>query len=173
MSKAKFVFLLAISCALSSITAAQSADPVGSVRSFYAFDRAHSQTFNRKNVDARKRWFSPELVRLFDNELRRQGTFLKQNPTDKPYFGDGFPFQPLQENCDGAGKSRAVRFKQEFRKGGRAAVTASFSYPQPCKTADPITYTVGLVQKGGVWLIDDLNTGEDHSLKEILRRRDY
>jgi len=173
MNKTKLVLILILILFGSSITAAQSATPVAAVQSFYAFDRAHSQTFNRQNVNARKKWLSPELSRLFDNELRRQDALLKKNSTDKPYFGDGFPFQPLQEACDGAGKHRSPVVKQDFRKGNRAAVTVTFSYPKSCKAADPVIYTIGLVRKGGGWLIDDLNTGEDHSLKEVLSSRDY
>ena len=173
MTKTKSIFILILVWAGTLTAPAQSSTPVASVQSFYAFDRAHSQTFNRQNVNARKRWLSPELSRLFDNELRRQDALLKKSPTDKPYFGDGFPFQPLQEACDGAGKQRLPVVKQDFRKGNRAAVTVTFSYPRSCKAADPFTYTIGIVRKGGGWLIDDLNTGEDHSLKEVLSRRDY
>jgi hypothetical protein len=148
--------------------------PRAAVEAFYRYDRSHSQTFDRANIDARRRWFSPELYRLFLNELKRQAAFLKKNPTDKPYFGDGLPFQPWDEVCDGdKGIRRTVMVRQEFRRATRAAATATFAYPKPCANSDPVVYTIGLVRVKDGWVIDDINYGEDTTLKQRLRRKTY
>src|SRR3954454_22284024 len=81
--------------ALSSV--AQS--PVATVNAFYKFDRSHPEVFNRRNIDSRKRWFSKDLYNLFLYELKRESAYLKKTPTDKPYFGDGLPFEPYDETC--------------------------------------------------------------------------
>ena len=171
-----FAFAILIIASLSALTLAQQSTPKSAVESFYSFDRSHSQVFNRQNVDARRRWFSPELYGLFRTELRREAAYLKSNPYDKPYFGDGMPFQPYDEICR-AGMlqlRRSIVVRQEFRRGDRAAATAKFVYPRACKDGgEPIVYTIGLRRKNGRWAIDDVNYGEDTSLKQRLRREVY
>jgi len=79
-----------------SLTAfSQNSGPVAAATAFYKFDRSHSQVFTRENIDARKQWLSAGLYKLLINELVREKEYLKKNPTDKPHFGDGLPFQPL------------------------------------------------------------------------------
>ncbi|MGH9819675.1 MAG: hypothetical protein ACRD43_05850 [Pyrinomonadaceae bacterium] len=154
---------------------AQTNTPVAATRSFYKYDRSHSQVFNRRDIDARKAWFSPELFRLFQYELRREAAYLKKNPTDKPYFGDGLPFQPIDETCK-AGRQdlhKSLVVKPAFQKGNRAAVTATFAFPKPCKDPDNTIYTIGLIKSKKGWVIDDVNFGEDRTLKEDLKRKDY
>src|SRR5215813_10154207 len=82
-----------------------SQSPVSAVQAFYHYDRAHSQVFNRRNIDARKQWFSSELYKLFLYEQKREDDYLKSNPNDKPYFGDGLPFQPYDEICKAGGRN--------------------------------------------------------------------
>ena len=170
------IFLAAFFIASVSFTVfAQTKTPVTVVTSFYSFDRTHSQTFNRRNVDARKAWFSNALYSLFRNELRREAAYLKKNPNDKPYFGDGLPFQPIDETCKAGRRDlhKSLTVKPAFQKGNRAAVTATFAFPKPCKDADATTYTIGLVKGKGGWLIDDVNYGDDRTLKDDLKRKDY
>lgn len=171
----RFTLTIAFLSMLFHTALAQQSDPKSAVESFYKFDRSHSQTFNRRNVDARKQWFSPTLYSLFLNELRRQTAFLKENPTDKPYFGDGFPFQPYDETCraDGREFRRSLRIRQEFRRPSRAAATATFAFPKRCNVDESIVYTIGLIRSGSRWVIDDVNYGEDTTLKERLKRKDY
>lgn len=161
---------------LSAATLAQQTTPKAAVESFYKFDRSHSQTFNRRNLDARKAWFSPELYRLFQSEFRREAAYLKANPTDKPYFGDGFPFQPLDETCRSGRRQfrRSLTIKQEFQRRTHAAATATFAYPRSCRDGgDPVVYTIGLIRSNGRWVIDDVNYGEDTTLKQRLKRTEY
>ncbi len=176
MYRPKFVLLITLFAALAATAAAQRATPVAAAKSFYAYDRAHSQTFNRRNVNARKTWFSDELYSLFRNELRREDAYLKKNSTNKPYFGDGgFGFRPLDENCGTGGKrpGRRLTIKPAFQKGNRAAVTAIFAFPKPCKDPDTTTYTIGLIKGKGGWLIDDVNYGDVRTLKGDLKRKEY
>lgn len=154
---------------------AQTSSPVSAVNSFYRYDRSHSQVFNRRNVAARKAWFSPELYSLFQNELKREAAYLRKNPTDKPYFGDGLPFQPYDETCK-AGRRvlhKSLKIEPAFQKGTRAAVTAAFAFPKPCAEPDTTTYTIGLIRIKGNWVIDDVNYGEDRTLKQDLKRKEY
>jgi hypothetical protein len=173
----RHVVLCAVFVSLVSAAAfGQNASPSAVVGAFYKFDRSHSQTFNRKNIDARKQWFSAGLYALLLNELKRERQYLKQNPTDKPYFGDGLPFQPLDETCKAGRREfrRSLRTKQEFQRGSRAAATATFAYPRSCTDGgDPIVYTIGLIKVKGTWVIDDVNYGEDTTLKQRLRRKEY
>ena len=164
------LFLLAL---LYSDAAAQT--PRAAVDAFYKYDRSHSQVFNNSSIEARRRWFSPDLYRLFQYELKREAAYLRKNPTDKPYFGDGLPFQPYDETCKVNGRDvrRALRITPEWQKGRRAVVTASFVYPTGCTDGDPVTYTIGMVRGSTGWLIDDVNYGEDTSLKQRLNRKQY
>lgn len=170
--KNKTILLLAITLFVCSFSATAQNLPRATIEAFYRYDRSHSQTFNRRNIDARKRWFSAELYNLFLNELKREAAYLKKNPTDKPYFGDGLPFQPLQEKCE-AGRGRGLQTKQDYIEAKRAVELAGFSYPKPCKDPDPVVYTIGMLKVGGRWVIDDINYGEDTTLKQRLRRKEY
>ena len=175
MFKSKMPIVLMAFAILSVTAAGQSASPASAVNVFYKYDRSHSQIFNRRNIDARKQWFSPELYSLFQYELKREAEYLKKNPTDKPYFGDGLPFQPYDETCTTSGKTlhKSLVVKPAFQKGNRAAVTATFAFPKPCKDPDTTTYTIGLIKIKGAWVLDDVNYGEDTSLKERLKRKEY
>jgi hypothetical protein len=170
--KSKRILLFVLTLFVCSFSVIAQNSPRAAVEAFYRYDRSHSQTFNRRNIDARKRWFSAELYNLFLNELKRDAAYLKKNPTDKPYFGDGLPFQPLQEKCD-KGFDRSLAVKQEFARGSRAVATATFAYPKRCGDPMPVVYTIGLIKTHSGWVIDDINYGEDTTLKQRLRRKEY
>ena len=176
MKISRLMLSIAIVAALSVCAAAQQNTPKATIEAFYKFDRANSQAFNRANLDARKAWFSPELYKLFENELKREAEYLKANPSEKPFFGDGMPFQPLDEACKVGTTEvrRGLVVKQEFQRTAHAAVTATFAYPKTCKEGgEPVVYTIGLVKSNGRWVIDDVNYGEDTSLKQRLQRKEY
>jgi len=175
-ARKKASVLLGILTLFMAVAAAgQSSTPKAAAEAFYRYDQAHSQVFTRAAVEARKKWLSPDLYRLFHYELKRQAAYLKRNPNDKPYFGDGLPFQPLQENCDsgGRGAGRKLSIKQDFQKGDRSVVLAVFAYPKPCKDPASVTFTIGLVRGKTGWQIDDINYGEDTTLKQRLNRKEY
>lgn len=175
MTKSRIILITLLIAASSVACFAQSNTPVAAVSSFYKFDRSHSQILNRRNLDARRKWLSDSLYKLFLIELKRERAFLKQNPTNKPHFGDGLPFQPIQESCGTGGKEvgRRLGIKPAFQKGNRAAASVTFAYPKPCKDPDAITYTIGLIKGKTGWLIDDVNYGDVSSLKADLRRKEY
>jgi hypothetical protein len=85
-------------CVFASSSTAQNS-PHGAVEQFYRFDGTHSQIFNRRNIDARRRWFTDTLYYQLRNELKRQIVFERENPGAKPHFGDGLPFRPWDETC--------------------------------------------------------------------------
>ena len=174
MYRPNLVLLATLLALFADAAAAQKATPVAVVKAFYAYDRAHSQTFNRRNIDARKAWFSTEVYSLFRNELKRENDYLKKNPNDKPYF-DGLPFQPIDETCKAGHRDlhKSVAVKPVFQEGNRAAVTATFAFPKPCKDPDATTYTVGLIKGKTGWLIDDVNYGDVRTLKDDLKRKEY
>jgi len=175
MFKSKMPIALIAFAILSITVAGQTASPTAVVNAFYKYDHANSQIFNRRNIEARKQWFSPELYKLFQYELKRENNYLKKNPTDKHYFGDGLPFQPYDETCNTGRKHlhKSLIVKPAFQKGDRAAVTATFAFPKPCKDPDNTTYTIGLIKNQGAWVIDDVNYGEDRTLKQDLKRKEY
>lgn len=163
---------LAVMAFLASAAAAQS--PASTAKAFYQFDRSHSQIFDRRYVDSRKQWFSKELYNLFLLELKRETAYLKKNPGDKPYF-DGSPFLPIDEVCKAGRQSlhRTFVIKPADTMKDRAVVTASFPFPKACKDSDAPTYTIGLTKQAGRWVIDDVNYGDDRTLKQDLNRKEY
>jgi len=159
-----------------SITAfGQNASPKSAVTAFYKYDSTHSQVFNRANIDARKRWFSAELYKLFLNELVREKEYLSNNPGNKPYFGDGLPFRPLDETCSFNGREyrRAISYGQVTVKGDLANVDVYFKYPKGCNIPD-VLYAVNMSMERGRWVIDDIRYIADNtSLVEDLGRKEY
>jgi hypothetical protein len=159
--------------ALSSFS--QTTTPLEAVNSFYKFDRANSQTFNRANIEARRNWFSSELYGLFQQELKRETAYLKKNPTDKPYFGDGLPFQPIDETCRAGRKTvhKALSTSHGTQSDRKATILASFAFPKPCKDPDNTVYTIALIRTKAGWVIDDVIYEDNHSLKSDLKRKKY
>ncbi len=172
--KTKIVFLSVILLLpLANIFAQkQSASTV--VGAFYKFHRTRSGIFNAKEVGLYKKWFSADLNKLFQNELKREKEYLKQNPTDKPFYGDGFPFQPLDE-CSMGGKS----FKNTYKIGTEtirksiAIVEVKFYDPRQCGGELIETYKVELVERKGTWLINDWYLVGGKKLSEDLKRAEY
>ncbi len=164
-----FVFVFAGHCL------AQNGTPVAAAKAFYAYDRAHNSAFTRAAVDARKKWFSTALYNLFLNELKRQNEFLRKHPGEKPYFGEGMPFQPYDELCK-AGKTqihKKLTIRPDSQDTDVATVFAVFAFPPPCKTPDTTTYTIKLVRSAAGWVIDDVVYEEGQSLVQDLNRADY
>jgi hypothetical protein len=173
MNKPTFLLVIVMAVLASAKVQAQST-PLAAAKAFYAYDRAHPQVFNRRNIEARKRWFDAALYRLFLKELDREREFLKQNPTDKPYFGDGLPFQPTDELCEARGRKyrRQVQFGTVTVKEGSGNVDVIFVYPKACKII-PVLYTLHLTKAKGRWLIEDVLYPGSKTLLEVLGRREY
>lgn len=175
MLKHRIGFILIV--LLSSVVSvwAQQLSAKAAITAFYAFDGKNSQTFNRKNIDARKRWFSDELYKLFLKELDREAAYLKANPTDKPHFGDGLPFRPLDEPCSVNGRtfSRTISYGQVTVKGDLGNLDVKFKYPKACNIPD-VLYAINMEKEKGRWVISDIRYFPgDTSLVEDLGRKEY
>lgn len=175
MNISRSITIALLLLAISTIISAQSSGPKAAIQSFYVFDKSHSQTFNKKNIDARKKWFSTELYKLFEKELKREREYLAKYPTNKPYFGDGLPFQPLAESCEVNGKfyNRSVSYGTVTVKGEIGNVDVHFKYPKSCNLPD-ILYAVNMEKEKGRWVISDIRYFPgDTSLVEDLNRKEY
>ena len=110
------------------------------------------------------------------NQLSQDKAYLKTNPTDKPYFGDGLTFRPLDEPCM-VGERSYKRVQSVGRTEidkMRATVEVSFAYPKSCtENFQPIVYRVELRKAGGKWLIDDWVYDGGASLKADMMKSKY
>ena len=174
--KIRCIFATALFTGLLCVVSnAQATGPRAVVASFYKFDRANSQVFNRESVDSRKRWLSDELYELFLNELVREKAYIAKNPSNKPYFGDGFSFRPLDEACELNGKRYfyTISYGQVTIKGELGNVDVYFKYPKGCNIPD-ILYAVNMEKQRGRWVISDVRYISDNSsLVEDLKRSEY
>lgn len=175
MLKQRYLVFAAILVTTALSAFSQKSTSLAAVKAFYDFDSRHSQTFNRAAVDARKKWFSTELYQLFLNEIEREKEYLKKNPTDKPHFGDGLPFRPLDETCEFNGKNyrRSISYGTVTVKGDLANVDVKFKYPKGCNIPD-ILYALNMEKEKGIWVISDIRYFPyDSSLVEDLKRIEY
>ncbi len=175
LRRSQLLIVTALIITASATAFAQNATPKGVVAAFYNYDATHSQVFDRPGIDAHKRWFSAELYKLLLNELDREKAFLAQNPSDKPHFGDGLPFRPLDEACGLNGREyrRTISFGRVSIKGDLANVDVYFKYPKGCDIPD-VLYAVNMSKERGRWVIDDIRyIAENASLVEDLGRKEY
>jgi len=172
--KTKIFFLVSVLVLLSTEVHAQKQDASAAVQSFYKFHLSRSDIFNADEVKARKKWFTDGLNKLFQTELQREKEYLRANPTNKPHFGDGFPFQSRDE-CESAGKSIKNNYQVGAAtvKSGRATVEVKFYQPKECGGELIDIYKVELVKSKGKWLIDDWLYSDAKTLTEDLKRAVY
>lgn len=172
--KSKIIFLSIILVLFSANVFAQKQNASAVVGAFYKFHLARSGIFKSSEVNLYKKWFSVDLNKLFQNELKREKEYLKQNPTDKPHFGDGFPFQPYEE-CEKSGKSYKNIYKigTETIRKSIAVVEVKFYNPKVCGGELIETYKVELTNSKGVWLINDWIYSDGKRLTEDLKREEY
>lgn len=153
LKKAHFIWLAAIFAAFSINIRAQKPDAAAAVvKQFYQFHFARESSFSEKAIAARRRFFTPKLRRLFDAELKRQKTYSKKHPTDKPFFDD-LSFQPI-EFCPNDYRIGTAREQRQT-----ATVEVNFIYSKSsCEANDgtPLTYRITLSKIGDRWLIDDV-----------------
>ena len=172
--KNKFIFLLISLVLCSANTFAQKQSAEAFVESFYKFQRSRSGTFNAAEVNAHQRWFSAELNKRLQNELKREKEYLKKNPTDKPFFGDGLTFEPLDE-CYKMGKfyNHLYKIGAPITTGNKTIVEIKFSNPKVCGGDFIDTYKVELLKSKGVWLINDFIYSDGKTLSGDLNRTEY
>jgi hypothetical protein len=172
--KTKIVFLSVILLVLSANVFAQKQSAPAQVESFYKFHRARSGAFNASEVNAHKKWFTAQLNRLFQNELKREKEYLKKNPTDKPFFGDGFQLLPYEE-CSSGGKlvKNILKIGTATIRKSIAVVEVKIYQPKQCGGELTDTYKIELNQTKGVWLINDWIYSDGKRLTEDLKRAQY
>jgi len=146
-----FLILLLAAAAFSQIRG-----PAETVTAFYKYSNARSTIFDRRHIESRKQWYTPEFYTAFRTLLRKDQGQLKKHPTDKPFFGDGLDFRPLNEACDVNGKQyyRRRSIGRTIIKKNRADVDVRFAYPKSC-TIEPIVWRIRLWKVSGKWLIAD------------------
>lgn len=162
--KIKIIFLSIILAALSTGIYGQKQDASATVQSFYKYHLARliifkavdRKSYRKVEIESYRRRFSDDLNKLFQTELQREQEFLKKNPTDKPHFGDGFPFAPLDE-CDNAGQliKNTYQVGVATVKDERAIVEVKFYQPKECGGNLIDTYKVELLKSKENWLIND------------------
>lgn len=178
--KVKFILLLVLFTLFSVNTFAQKQSASAFVQSFYKFHRTRSGTFDKTEVELHKKWFTAELIRLIEYELEREAEFLKENPTFKPHYGDGFPFVPL-EDCYVKQKwiRNVLRIGKTSVRGDKTLVAIKFYHPKVCEGHFIHAYKIELVKHNGSWLINDLIFLDDNTLAEYslltddLKREKY
>jgi hypothetical protein len=172
--KTKIIFILGILVLFSTGVFAQTDQASAAVQSFYKFHRSRSDVFDTRQVALRKPWFSSDLNGLFQYELKREKAFFKKNPNEKPFFGDGFPFQPLDE-CYKAGKSINNLYKvgATALQDQKAVVEVQFYAPKVCGGYLIDSYKVELVKNNGKWLINDWVYPDGQTLIADLKRKEY
>jgi hypothetical protein len=174
MKQIVFVITTMFLAASPSLTLAQSKFPRESVVSFYRFHRQHDSAFSAEEIARRKRWFSDELYRLFQYELGREAEYLKKYPTNKPFFGDGVPFEP-NSDCLANGKWLPSSYSVGASKiaAGRATVAVSFYTARKVCGGFIAEYKVELIKKNGLWYISDWIDNERQRLTTTLKRKEY
>ena len=175
MKKLTITFAVLLITIFSASSFAQNATPVEAVGSFYAFHRKRDRTFSRAGVEAHKQWFSEGLYRLFLYELERERAFLKKNPTDKPYFADDMPFEPIDETCSAGSRQlhKQLTVKPDAEDKSIATVRAIFAFPSPCKEPDTTIYMIEVVRVPTGWVIDNIVYEDGSTLVAALKRKDY
>lgn len=170
-------FVLVTIIAFASVVAlTQTTAPDATVRAFYAYSNSRSSTFNRRHIELRKKWYTQALYREFLQELQDEKAQLKDNPTDKPFFGDGLHFSPLREACEANGRhyQRFHTIGRASVKNNRAGVAVRFRYPKACTSdTETITYQVRLERVGGKWLIADWIYPDGSTLLHAMRQHKY
>ena len=166
-----FLFFLSAATALP-----QNLGPTETVRAFYKFSNARSSIFSKRHIELRKQWYTPHLYKAFLEQLQEDQTHLKKHPTDKPFFGDGLAFRPLDEACEANGKhySRYQTVTRTDIQRSRAYVDVTFAYPKACTTdTESIVYRVDLRRINGKWLIDDWTYSDGSTLTRDMREHKY
>lgn len=172
MSKILLISTLIFAFGLS--VSAQKSGAAETVKSFYVYHNSRSGLFSLHEVNLRRKWFTAELFNLFLNELKREDEFTRKNPSDKPHYGDGFPFQPFSECVEGEKVLiNTFEVNEISSDASKAEVEIKFYSPEKCNKELIDTYKVELVKTKRVWLINDLIYSDKTRLTDDLKRKNY
>ena len=179
MNNSKLIFgLILIFLIPVFITAQAEKEAAQTVEKFYKFYRTRNGLLSTHELNLLRRWFTPALTGLFRSEIKREDTFIKKNPDEKPYFGDGFPFKPYEECIiDEKIIPNRLEIGETEITDNKAFTEVRFYLPAECEKQieDPLidTYKIELVKVKKRWLINDWIYSDGHILSEVLKRKDY
>jgi hypothetical protein len=177
-AKSKFLPSLVIVLILTNWALAQKQNAAETVQSFYKFHLSRTVLFSLHEVKLRKRWLTNELFQLLLFELKREDEFTRKNPSEKPHFGDGFPFQPFEECVINEKIIRNLfQVKEISSDANKAMVEVSFYVPKECEeqTEEDLLaiYKIELLKTKNSWLINDWIYSDGSKLSKDLKRTKY
>lgn len=172
--KTKIIFFSIFLVLLSTTIYSQKQTPSTFVQSFYKFHRARSGSFNANELSLLKKWFTPQLNELLQNELKREEEFIKQNPKEKPHWGDGFSFAPNEDGyINGKITKNTLKVGSFTIRKSIALVTVKFYLNKVWGGNLVDTYKIELVKNNNGWLINDLIYSDGSRLTKDLKRNNY
>lgn len=179
INKHRFILSFALLLFASNLVFSQAEAEIKSiVENFYKFQRTRNGQISTHELNLLKGWFTPELTQLFRYEIKREDGFVRKHPDDKPYFGDGFPFQPFEE-CVIEEKVILNRLEVGEVKitANKATVGVKFFIPKECESQvkDKLldSYKIELLKSKTRWLINDWIYSDGKHLTAILKREKY
>lgn len=176
--KGNYLLLFGLMLLISMSVFAQKQSASETVQSFYKFHLSRSGLFSLHEVKLRQRWFTSELNRLLLFELKREDEFTRKHPDEKPHFGDGFPFEPLEECVVGEKIIRNLYQTKEISVDSkRAVVEIKFFMPKECQSEkeDSLidTLKIELLKTKNSWLINNWIYSDESKLSDDLKREKY
>jgi hypothetical protein len=172
MMKTKFIWVIVLSLLMAGAAFAQARGPAETVKAFYKYSDARSDIFDKRHIESRRQWYTLALYRTFRALLAKDTAYLKKNPTDKPFFGDGLTFRPLDETCEANGKHYG--YTQTVGRASiikdRATVNVKSAFPKACGNLEPERYRINLRKIGNRWLIDDMDYLQGETLKGEMKK---
>jgi hypothetical protein len=173
--KTGLLFIVLLMLTASSFTFAQTeADAKSTVEKFYKFYRTRNGLVSTHELNFLKPWFTTDLTKLFQNEIKREAEFTKKHSDDKPHFGDGFPFNPYEE-CVTDNKIILNNIETGEIKidANKAIVEVKFTASKECGGETVDIYKIELLKNKNRWLINDWIYSDETKLTDDLKRKDY
>lgn len=172
------MLLLVLSLILLNNAFAQKQTAAETVQSFYKFHLSRVVIFSLHELKLRKRWFTNELYQMLLFELKREDEFTRKNSSDKPHFGDGFPFQPFEECVIDEKIIRNLYQVNEISSDANIAVVeVRFTVPKECEdqTEEDLLaiYKIELLKSKNTWLLNDWIYSDGSRLSKDLKREKY
>lgn len=177
--KRKIILSLILILSVSlSIFAQTEEEAKNTVEKFYKFYRTRNGQITTHELNMLKGWFTADLTNLFRNEIRREEEFTRKHPDEKPYFGDGFPFQPYEECVKGEEIIlNRIEIGEVKITANKALVEVKFYIPKECESQVKEKllekYKIELVKNKTRWLINDWIYDDGKKLTNILKREKY
>jgi hypothetical protein len=174
-NKRKFLISLFLILVSSSIDFAQTKDDAKStIEKFYKFYNTRNGVVSTHEINLIKPWFTTDLTKLFQNEIKREAEFARKNWNEKPHFGDGFPFKPYDE-CVVENKVylNNIEVGEIEIDVNKAIAEVTFTAPKECGGEIVDTYEIELLKSKNRWLINDWFYSDETKLTDDLKRKDY